>query len=125
MWVLYCYYHSSISFKNLICVVYGLLSDVIIQEMEVDLEVRGAINVVEACARTESIDKIIFSSSLTAAIWRDNIGTQKDVDEKSWSDLDFCLKKKVLFNLFKYIFHFSSFCFVNVFFILTHLVNNL
>lgn len=64
--------------------------------MEVDLEVRGAINVVEACARTESIDKVIFSSSLTAAIWRDNIGTQKDVDEKSWSDLNFCLEKKVL-----------------------------
>lgn len=74
---------------------FWLLNAVIIQEMEVDLEVRGAINVVEACARTESIDKIVFSSSLTAAIWTDNIGTQKDVDEKSWSDLDFCLKKKV------------------------------
>lgn len=65
-----------------------------------DLEVRGAINVVEACARTESLEKIVFSSSLTAAIWRDNIGTQKDVDEKCWSDLNFCLKKKVFYLLF-------------------------
>ena len=60
-----------------------------------DLEVRGAINVVEACGRTESIEKIVFSSSLTASIWRDNIGTQKDVDEKCWSDQDFCRNKKV------------------------------
>ncbi|XP_010417131.1 PREDICTED: cinnamoyl-CoA reductase-like SNL6 [Camelina sativa] len=71
------------------------------EEKEVDVEVRGAINVVEACARTESIEKIVFSSSLTAAIWRDNIGTQKDVDEKCWSDLDFCLKKKLWHALAK------------------------
>ncbi|CAN8284065.1 unnamed protein product [Cochlearia groenlandica] len=70
-------------------------------EKEVDLEVRGAINVVEACARTESLEKIVFSSSLTAAIWRDNIGSQKDVDEKCWSDLDFCLKKKLWHALAK------------------------
>ncbi|XP_024005892.1 cinnamoyl-CoA reductase-like SNL6 isoform X2 [Eutrema salsugineum] len=70
-------------------------------EKEVDLEVRGAINVVEACGRTESIDKIVFSSSLTASIWRDNIGTQKDVDEKCWSDQDFCRKKKLWHALAK------------------------
>lgn len=74
-----------------------------------DLEVRGAINVVEACERTESIDKIVFSSSsLTASILRDNIGTQKDVDEKCWSDQDFCRNKKVS-NL-------SSLSFVNMIF---------
>ncbi|KAG2241730.1 hypothetical protein Bca4012_080660 [Brassica carinata] len=70
-------------------------------EKEVDLEVRGAINVVEACGRTESIDKIVFSSSLTASIWRDNIGTQKDVDEKCWSDQDFCRNKKLWHALAK------------------------
>ncbi|XP_010526323.1 PREDICTED: cinnamoyl-CoA reductase-like SNL6 [Tarenaya hassleriana] len=70
-------------------------------EKEVDLEVRGAINVVEACAQTETIDKVVFSSSLTAAIWRDNIGTQKDVDERCWSDRDFCLKKKLWHALAK------------------------
>lgn len=61
----------------------------------VELEVRGAINVVEACAQTENMEKIVFSSSLTAAIWRDNISSDKDVDERSWSNQDFCKKLKV------------------------------
>ncbi|XP_039019139.1 cinnamoyl-CoA reductase 1-like [Hibiscus syriacus] len=60
----------------------------------VDLEVRGAINVVEACAQTDGMQKIVFTSSLTAAIWRENICSQKDVDERSWSDQDFCRKMK-------------------------------
>jgi nucleoside-diphosphate-sugar epimerase len=61
----------------------------------VDLEVRGAINVVEACAQTENVEKIVFTSSLTAAIWRENISTETDIDERSWSDQDFCRKMKV------------------------------
>ncbi|KAI6680556.1 hypothetical protein NL676_034437 [Syzygium grande] len=63
-------------------------------EKNADLEVRGAINVVEACAQTESIDKIVFSSSLMAAIWKDNISSLEDVDERSWSDPEFCRKLK-------------------------------
>ncbi|KAE9462509.1 hypothetical protein C3L33_05580, partial [Rhododendron williamsianum] len=69
----------------------------------VDLEVRGAINVVEACAQTDSIQKIVYNSSLTAAIWRENICSEKDVDEKSWSNQDFCRKKKTFSKLFSYI----------------------
>ncbi|XP_062078516.1 cinnamoyl-CoA reductase-like SNL6 [Humulus lupulus] len=64
-------------------------------EKMVDWEVRGAINVVEACAQTESIEKIVFTSSLTAAIWRDNISSEKDIDERSWSNQDFCRKLKL------------------------------
>ena len=60
-----------------------------------DWEVRGAINVVEACAQTESIGKIVFTSSLTAAIWRENISSEKDIDERSWSNQEFCRKLKV------------------------------
>ncbi|KAH7857237.1 hypothetical protein Vadar_010448 [Vaccinium darrowii] len=60
-----------------------------------NLEVRGAINVVEACAQTYSIEKIVYISSLTAAIWRENICSEKDVDEKSWSNQDFCLRRTV------------------------------
>ncbi|XP_058227245.1 cinnamoyl-CoA reductase-like SNL6 isoform X2 [Rhododendron vialii] len=67
----------------------------------VDLEVRGAINVVEACAQTDSIQKIVYNSSLTAAIWRENISSEKDVDEKSWSNQDFCRKKKLWYALAK------------------------
>ncbi|XP_059461284.1 cinnamoyl-CoA reductase-like SNL6 [Corylus avellana] len=67
----------------------------------VDLEVRGAINVVEACAQTENVEKIVFTSSLTAAIWRENISTETDVDERSWSDQDFCRKMKLWYALAK------------------------
>lgn len=74
----------------------------------VDLEVRGAINVVEACAQTDSIQKIVYNSSLTAAIWRENICSEKDVDEKSWSNQDFCRKKKVHVDPVKTIFSFLT-----------------
>ncbi|OMP11514.1 3-beta hydroxysteroid dehydrogenase/isomerase [Corchorus capsularis] len=66
-----------------------------------DMEVRGAINVVEACAQTESIEKIVFSSSLTAAIWRENLCSEKDVDERCWSDQHFCRKMKLWYALAK------------------------
>ncbi|KAL6973767.1 cinnamoyl-CoA reductase, partial [Sarracenia purpurea var. burkii] len=67
----------------------------------IDLEVRAAINVVEACAQTPSIQKIVFNSSLTAAIWRENICSEKDVDERSWSDQEFCREKKLWYALAK------------------------
>ncbi|GFY95595.1 NAD(P)-binding Rossmann-fold superfamily protein [Actinidia rufa] len=67
----------------------------------VEMEVRGAIDVVEACAQTERMEKIVFNSSLTAAIWRENICSRKDVDERSWSDQEFCRKKKLWYALAK------------------------
>ncbi|XVF73828.1 hypothetical protein PTKIN_Ptkin13bG0013100 [Pterospermum kingtungense] len=67
----------------------------------VDLEVTGAINVVEACAQTDSIEKIVFTSSLAAAIWRENICSEKDVDESCWSDQHFCRKMKLWYALAK------------------------
>ncbi|CAA2983506.1 cinnamoyl- reductase-like SNL6 [Olea europaea subsp. europaea] len=36
-----------------------------------EIEVRAAHNVLEACARTDTIDKLILTSSATAVIWRD------------------------------------------------------
>ncbi|XVE63463.1 hypothetical protein DITRI_Ditri07aG0022600 [Diplodiscus trichospermus] len=68
-------------------------------DMIVDLEVRGAINVVEACAQTGSIEKIVFTSSLAAAVWRENICSEEDVDERSWSDQHFCRKMKAAWAL--------------------------
>lgn len=84
----------------------------------VDLEVRGAINVVEACAQTESVEKIVFSSSLAAAIWRDDISSDKDVDEKSWSEPEFCRKLKVSASIFIFYFIYLilSFFFVKIIF---------
>ncbi|XP_023530490.1 cinnamoyl-CoA reductase-like SNL6 isoform X2 [Cucurbita pepo subsp. pepo] len=70
-------------------------------EKMVDLEVRGTINVVEACARTDTVDKIVFTSSLTAAVWRENILSEKDVDERCWSDKEFCRKMKLWYPLAK------------------------
>ncbi|XWS27256.1 hypothetical protein CRYUN_Cryun26dG0099200 [Craigia yunnanensis] len=67
----------------------------------VDLEVRGAINVVEACAQTDTIQKIVFTSSLAAAIWRENICSEQDVDERCWSDQHFCRKMKLWYALAK------------------------
>ena len=60
-----------------------------------DWEVRGAINVVEACGQTENVEKIVFTSSLTAAVWRENISSENDIDERSWSNQEFCRKLKV------------------------------
>ncbi|XP_058113944.1 cinnamoyl-CoA reductase-like SNL6 [Magnolia sinica] len=67
----------------------------------VDMEVRGVINVVEACAQTDSVQKMVFTSSLTAGIWRENICLEKDVDERSWSDAEFCRKMKLWYALAK------------------------
>ncbi|GAB2291523.1 hypothetical protein Dimus_025776 [Dionaea muscipula] len=65
----------------------------------VESEVRGVINVMEACAQTFSIHRIIFSSSITAAIWQENITSH--IDESSWSDPDFCRKMKLRYALAK------------------------
>jgi len=62
-----------------------------------DVEVRAAHNVLEACAQTETIDKVIFTSSATAVVWREDRKTMElDLDERHWSDVNFCRKFKVL-----------------------------
>lgn len=60
-----------------------------------ELEVRAAHNVLEACAQTDTIDRVVFTSSATAVVWRDNDGRGSDVDERNWSDVNFCKKFKV------------------------------
>lgn len=65
-----------------------------------DLEVRAAHNVLEACAQTDTMEKVVFTSSATAVIWRDNLidpisDHLDDIDEKKWSDINFCKKFKV------------------------------
>ena len=66
------------------------------QEYMGDVEVRAAHNVLEACAQTETIDKVIFTSSATAVVWREDRKTMElDLDERHWSDVNFCRKFKV------------------------------
>ncbi|OMO93299.1 hypothetical protein COLO4_16999 [Corchorus olitorius] len=58
-------------------------------ELMAEVEVRAAHNVIEACAQTDTIDKVVFTSSATAVVWRD-VNPQSvpsDLDEKHWSDL--------------------------------------
>lgn len=69
---------------------------VIKQEYMADVEVRAAHNVLEACAQTETIDKVVFTSSATAVVWREDRKTiERDLDERHWSDVNFCRKFKV------------------------------
>lgn len=72
------------------------LGRVWLQEYMADVEVRAAHNVLEACAQTETIEKVIFTSSVTAVIWRDDRNSMPaDLDERNWSDVNFCRKFKV------------------------------
>lgn len=77
------------------------------QELMVEIEVRTAHNVLEACAQTETMEKVIFTSSITAVIWRDGLKTMSsDVDERHWSDVNLCKKFKVNSISILYIFYF-------------------
>ena len=61
-----------------------------------DVEVRAAHNVLEACAQTETMDKVVFTSSATAIVWReDRKSIELDLDERHWSDVNLCRKFKV------------------------------
>lgn len=69
-----------------------------------EMEVRAAHNVLEACAQTHTIDKVVFTSSATAVIWSDRNNNDSnmhsspphDIDEKNWSNVNFCKKFKVM-----------------------------
>ncbi|GAA0159235.1 dehydratase [Lithospermum erythrorhizon] len=73
-----------------------------------ELEVMAAHNVVEACAQTDTIEKVVFTSSATAVFWRDHHrghrhqeGGDDDIDERNWSDISFCKKFKLWHGLSK------------------------
>lgn len=76
-------------------------------EYMADLEVRAAHNVLEACAQTDTMEKVVFRSSATAVIWKgqhqkDRVPTPADdMDEKRWSDVNFCRKFKLWYGLSK------------------------
>jgi len=74
----------------------------VLQESTVETEVRAAHNVLEACAQTDAMERVVFTSSVTAVVWSGagaGTGThgheEAVADEKSWSDLAFCRKFKV------------------------------
>jgi hypothetical protein len=63
------------------------------------LEAQAAERVIEACVRTESVRKCIFTSSLLACVWRQNYPHDRRfptvIDENCWSDESFCRDNKV------------------------------
>ncbi|KAE8077502.1 hypothetical protein FH972_016061 [Carpinus fangiana] len=74
----------------------------LVQEFMAEAEVRAAHNVLEACAQTATINKVVFTSSVTAVIWRDGRDTMSsDVDERHWSDVNLCKKYKLWHALSK------------------------
>ncbi|XP_009789694.1 cinnamoyl-CoA reductase-like SNL6 isoform X2 [Nicotiana sylvestris] len=72
-------------------------------EYMAEVEVRAAHNVLEACAQTETIEKVVFTSSATAIIWGHDHkkSASFDLDERHWSDINFCRKFKLWHALAK------------------------
>lgn len=66
------------------------------QELMVEIEVRAAHNVLEACAQVETIERVVFTSSVTAVVWSENQEPVTDVDERGWSEPSFCRTFKVI-----------------------------
>eukprot|EP00253_Pinus_taeda_P003436 PITA_03436 len=69
----------------------------VLQEVMAELEVQVAHNALEVCAQTDTIEKVVFTSPVAAAIWRED-GDYKvsALDERNWSDASLCRKFKVL-----------------------------
>ncbi|KAK4368759.1 hypothetical protein RND71_012551 [Anisodus tanguticus] len=74
-------------------------------EFIVEVEMKAAHNVLEACAQTDTIEKVVFTSSATAIIWGhendQNSPSMDNLDERHWSDINFCRKFKLWHALSK------------------------
>ena len=66
----------------------------------VEMEVRAAHNVLEACAQTETMERVVFTSSVTAVVWKGDRKSMDGLDERDWSETNFCRKFKVQFPFF-------------------------
>ncbi|KAJ3681694.1 hypothetical protein LUZ60_014267 [Juncus effusus] len=70
-------------------------------EFVVDMEVRATHNVLEACAHTDTIERVVFTSSVTAVVWKENRKNTSVFEEKDWSEPNFCRKFKLWHALAK------------------------
>ncbi|GLJ46694.1 hypothetical protein SUGI_0984330 [Cryptomeria japonica] len=70
-------------------------------EIMAEIEVRAAHNVLEACAHTETIEKVVFTSSVAAVVWREDRNSISDLHERHWSDANLCRKLKLWYALGK------------------------
>ncbi|KAL2608619.1 hypothetical protein R1flu_027192 [Riccia fluitans] len=76
----------------------------------VDAEVRGTLNVVEACANSPSIKRMVLTSSASAVVFDMKSDSSKSLDERSWSNLDFLRKNKIWSALAKTVAERSAWC---------------
>ncbi|EXC20296.1 Anthocyanidin reductase [Morus notabilis] len=70
----------------------------------VDVEARASENVIKACARTPSVKKCVFTSSLLACLWQDRAQNESNssvINHDCWSDESVCIDKKLWYALGK------------------------
>ncbi|XP_078156009.1 cinnamoyl-CoA reductase-like SNL6 [Carex rostrata] len=70
-------------------------------DLMVEVEVRAAQNVIEACAHIDTMERIVFTSSVTAVVWKENRKSTPVFDERDWSEPNFCRKYKLWHALAK------------------------
>ncbi|WOL07669.1 cinnamoyl-CoA reductase-like SNL6 [Canna indica] len=70
-------------------------------ELMVEVEVRSAHNVLEACAQIDTMERVVFASSVTAIVWKENRKLALEFDEREWSEPTFCRNNKLWHALAK------------------------
>ncbi|KAH7421972.1 hypothetical protein KP509_13G084000 [Ceratopteris richardii] len=62
----------------------------------INTEVSGVLNIVEACASIPTVRKLVLTSCLSSILWdRQYYLSGAILDERNWSDLEFCRKQKM------------------------------
>lgn len=56
--------------------------------------IKGALNVLKACAKAKSVKRVILTSSAAAVTINTLSGTGLVMDEKNWSDVEFLSSEK-------------------------------
>ena len=67
------------------------------QDQVIETAVKGTRNVMEACTET-GVKRIVLTSSIGAIYMDAHRDPLAIVNENYWSDLDYCIQTKVLFN---------------------------
>ncbi|XP_074580046.1 cinnamoyl-CoA reductase 1-like [Curcuma longa] len=76
-------------------------------EFTVEVEVRAAHNALEACGQAETVERVVFTSSVTAVVWgglrrpTDDDDDDSVVDERDWSEPNLCKRFKLWHALAK------------------------
>ncbi|KAH9309697.1 hypothetical protein KI387_037608, partial [Taxus chinensis] len=64
----------------------------------IEYEIQSALNVVEACAASESVKRLVFTSSVSAIVCgsgRNSVGGDQILDERCWTNPEFCRQNKL------------------------------